>query len=298
MANGKQAGSSGEDLLAGEPLQPQDLVITLLGTYVRPHHDYVWSGGLVRLLGELGFSTGAARVALTRLVRRDLIARVRRGRFIYYEITDRAETLLAEGDRRIFSLGRDVPPASVWTVVWHDIPESRRMERGRLGRRLRFLGFGTLQDGLWTSPHNRTHEVSPVCDELGIAEHVGIVVGRTAGSLGPVAMVRRAWDTEALAARYRAFAERFSAYADGDGMDDREAFVVRTHIVHLFRGFALLDPNLPDELLPDTQSRAEAIATFHSAYRALSEPAQRYFDLAISAAPAGPSQSRPAAIES
>ena len=65
---------------AAEPLQPQDLVITLLGTYVRPvRGDRVWSGGLVALLGELGFSHGAARVALTRLVRRGLIARERPG---------------------------------------------------------------------------------------------------------------------------------------------------------------------------------------------------------------------------
>ena len=41
-------------LTASEPLQPQDLVITLLGTYVRPFGDTVWSGGLVALLGELG----------------------------------------------------------------------------------------------------------------------------------------------------------------------------------------------------------------------------------------------------
>ena len=38
-----------------EPLQPQDLVITLLGTYVRPFGTRVWSGGLVELLGEFGF---------------------------------------------------------------------------------------------------------------------------------------------------------------------------------------------------------------------------------------------------
>ena len=65
---------------AGAPFQPQDLVVTLLGTYVRPYGDMVWSGGLVMLLGEFGFSQGAARVALTRLVRRGLIGRVRSGR--------------------------------------------------------------------------------------------------------------------------------------------------------------------------------------------------------------------------
>ena len=39
-------------------------MITLFGSYVHPEIRTVWSGGLVKLLGELGFSVGAARVAL------------------------------------------------------------------------------------------------------------------------------------------------------------------------------------------------------------------------------------------
>ncbi len=44
-------------LAAGEPFQPQDLVVTLLGTYVRPFGNVVWSGGLVVLLAEFGSRT-------------------------------------------------------------------------------------------------------------------------------------------------------------------------------------------------------------------------------------------------
>src|SRR5207248_1114681 len=87
------------------PPQPQDLVITMLGTYVRPTGDTVWSGGLVTLLGQFGFSHGAARVALMRLVRRELLARIRDGRHVHYRLTSRCERLLEEGDGRIFSLG-------------------------------------------------------------------------------------------------------------------------------------------------------------------------------------------------
>src|SRR6185312_10819501 len=87
-------------LTVSEPLQPQDLVITLLGTYIRPRGGTAWSGGLVQLLGEFGFSQGAARAALTRLVRRGLLSRVRQGRLIHYRVTERADRLLAEGDRR------------------------------------------------------------------------------------------------------------------------------------------------------------------------------------------------------
>jgi len=140
-------------VISDEPLQPQDLVITLLGTYVRPFARQVWSGGLVTLLAEFGFSDGAARAALTRLVRRDLIARVRAGRLVHYRLTPRCERLLIEGDGRIFSLGRLPAGAGPWTVLWHAIPEDRRLERTRLGRRLRFLGFGSAQDSVWVAPN-------------------------------------------------------------------------------------------------------------------------------------------------
>src|SRR5437764_10503086 len=106
-----------------EPLQPQDLVVTLLGTYVRPFGaGPVWSGGLVVLLGEFGFSYGAARVALTRLVRRELLERVRDGRLIHYRLTPRCDRLLAEGDGRIFSLGDPPDDGRRWTVLMHQIP--------------------------------------------------------------------------------------------------------------------------------------------------------------------------------
>ena len=62
----------------GEPFQPQDLV-SRCSARTCARSAIVWSGGLVVLLGEFGFSDGAARAALTRLVRRDLIARVARG---------------------------------------------------------------------------------------------------------------------------------------------------------------------------------------------------------------------------
>ena len=269
----------------GEPLQPQELVLTLLGSYVRGHHDTVWSGGIVVLLGEMGFSTGGARVALTRLVRRELIVRVRNGRLIHYRITERAERLLAEGDRRIFSLGRTAATADTWTVLWHDIPEAQRLERGRLARRLRFLGFGTLQDCLWVSPHDRQEDLARLLEELGVTDRAGVLTGDLADLPGPAAVVRRAWDLEALCQRYRTFATQFAPYTRSRGaakVDDRHAFLARTGIIHRFRAFPFLDPELPDELMPDPSARREAVEIFHAAYEALAVPAQRHFDLVTS----------------
>lgn len=273
-------------LAASESLQPQDLVITLLGTYVRPLRDTVWSGGLVVLLAELGFSHGAARVALTRLVRRGLIARERSGRLVHYRLTARCGRLLAEGDGRIFSLGDPRDGGGTWTVIWHQIPEDRRLERSRLARRLRFLGFGSVQDSVWVSPHDHSEEVEGLLGELGVADFATLFRARVEAAAGLPALVSRAWDLSGLVERYEAFVAEFSPYLPNGSdrpLTDAEAFLVRTRLVHLFRGFPFLDPELPEELAPVSGARSRAVTTFHRLYEGLAEPSQRHFE-AVTAA--------------
>jgi phenylacetic acid degradation operon negative regulatory protein len=261
--------------LAFEP-RPQDLTMTFLGAYVVPHDRLVWSGGLVTLLGEFGFSISAARVALARMVRHGHLDRLRQGRLVSYRPSPRTVALLEEGDRRIFSLGRAPHTAELWTALWHSIPEERRLERARLARRLRFLGFGSVQDGTWISPHDREREVVALIDELNVGGHVGVLLGRPSASLDFRALAARAWDLDALDERYCAFVDEFSGKRVR--RDEREAFLVRTRLVHAFRGFAPLDPELPDELMRAPRHRERAVALFHRLYAALAGPAQRHFD--------------------
>jgi phenylacetic acid degradation operon negative regulatory protein len=269
-------------LPTSDQLQPQELIITILGVYVRPFGDRVWSGGLVVLLGELGFSEGAARVAFTRLVRRGLITRVRDGRLVHYRLTARADRLLAEGDRRIFSLGhvRDGEPDD-WTVLWHQIPEDRRLERGRLARRLRFLGFGSVQDSLWVSPHDHSGEVAGLLGELSVAGYATLFTAHPDAVLGLPVLVSRAWDLSGLVDRYEAFSDEFSALCRPRAfaaLDERESFAVRTRLVHQFRGFPLVDPELPERLAPVSGARERAAETFHELYEGLAPASQRHFE--------------------
>jgi phenylacetic acid degradation operon negative regulatory protein len=272
-------------VIVEDPLQPQDLVVTLLGTYVRPFARPVWSGGLVVLLAEFGFSDGAARAALTRLVRRGLIARLRSGRLVHYRLTPRCERLLIEGDGRIFTLGRLPAEAGPWTVLWHQIPEDRRLERTRLGRRLRFLGFGSAQDSVWLSPHDHSAEVTGLLAELGVAEFATVFVSGVRDGPGLPGLVSRAWDLTGLRERYEAFCWEFEPVLSSDSsLGDRDAFVVRTRMTHVYRGFAQLDPELPDELAPLSGPRRRAADIFDALYTALAAPSQRHFDAVTAAA--------------
>lgn len=269
--------------MRGPLAHPQDLVVTLLGTYVRRRTHPVWSGGLVRLLADLDFSAAASRVALSRLVSRGLLARERSGRLVHYRLTPRCIALLDEGDARIFALGRGRNDGVSWTVLWHAIPDDRKLERTRLARRLRFLGFGSVQDGTWIAARDREREVVAMLDDLVVREYAAVMVGRPAASLDFARVVTRAWDLRRLDERYRDFVRTFAPYArDGTPrrLTEREAFTLRTRLVNDFRAFPALDPELPASVAPAPRRREDAVALFHRLYDGLAAPAQRYFDAA------------------
>lgn len=270
-----------------DALQPQDLALELVGTYA-PDGEAVWAGGLVRLLEELGFSHGAARVALARVVKRGGLARVRNGRLVSYTVTPEAAQALQAADERILRFGRGEWDG-VWTIVSSFLPDEQRTERHRLSRRLRFLGFGSVQDATWIAAHDREPEVVALAEELGVREHVGLFVGRPGGTLGLDALIGRAWSLGELAALYERFTADYGTYRRAGArrrLDDREAFLVRTLATDRFRRFALLDPELPESLAGKPLARDDAVATFHALHAGLAKSAARY--VASATAPPAP----------
>jgi phenylacetic acid degradation operon negative regulatory protein len=166
-------------------------------------------------------------------------------------------------------------------VLWHQIPEGRRIERSRLGRRLRFLGFGPVQDSVWVSPHDHSSEVAELLDELGVAGFATLFVASVREGAGWPALVARGWDLSGLGERYESFCTEFSRYLTLDSsLADREAFQVRTRMTHVFRAFAQLDPELPDELAPLSGPRSRAAEIFEALYGGLAPASQRHFDAA------------------
>jgi phenylacetic acid degradation operon negative regulatory protein len=259
----------------------QDLTITILGSHMRRAGGRVWSGGMVKLIGEFGFSPEAARAALSRLVIRGMLERHRDGRMINYALTPTARELLAEGDRRIFSFGRRAPGADAWTLLWHTIPEDRRVERSRLASRLRFLGFGSLQDATWIAASDREEEVRALAEGLGVGGHVSIFLARISRGSEAAILASGAWDVWDLAPRYEDFLAAFGPLAEAparEALSDREAFLSRTRLMHSFRDFSLLDPELPDAIAPLQGLRTEAIGTFDAVYEGLADAADRHFE--------------------
>jgi len=266
-----------------------NLVFTLFGTYVLPSPRQVWSGGIVQALEDFGFTTAAARIALSRLVRKGFLTRVKDGRRVYLEMSPNLERVLAEGEQRIFSFGAQEPPSEIWTLLSYSIPEELRAERDRLRKRLTFLGFGSIHDAFWFTPRDRVDVVLGILDELQLSQYAEVFRGMPVNGEGVPELVHRAWDGEHLRKRYEAFTEEYAPYRGASvrpRLSDRDAFLVRTRAVHQFRQFVELDPELPGRRV-EQESRAAARETFHEVYSSLGEIAQSYFDRITLATGAG-----------
>jgi phenylacetic acid degradation operon negative regulatory protein len=269
--------------------RPQDLIFTLYGDFLRQRGAPVWVGSLIGLLEPLGLSATNVRTVLSRMVAKSWLAAERDGRRSYYGLTTRGRTLLEEGAKRIYAPPRQVEWDGEWTLLAYSIPEEHRSLRDRFRVRLSWLGFGSLGNGLWVTPHDVRGELARVCSELGVAEYVEVFRGSHVGGSRPERLVAQLWDLEGLNARYEEFVGRHLTACvrlqeEGpDSVDPRAAYVARFRLVHEYRQFPLEDPFLPRPLQPADWAGECALALFRRYHDLLEPVADRFVDSLVEA---------------
>jgi phenylacetic acid degradation operon negative regulatory protein len=249
--------------------RPPRLLLTLLGDYWWRRAEPLPSAALVALLAEFGVSDSAARAALSRLTRNHLLATSKSGRRTVVRLSERAARILDDGGNQIFSFGRSSQPwDGMWSLVAFSVPEQNRAARDSLRKQLRWLGFAPLYDGLWVSPRDRAIEVISQLAELGITTATALRATTVPG-VSPDGLPQRAWDLDNLRARY----DRFIGHTEGvrertlaGRMSPVAALITRTRVMDEWRAFPELDPDLPDELLPDAWPRGSARELFTTTY--------------------------------
>ena len=251
---------------AAPPLRPQSLMFSYLGIYVRGRSIAVYSGSIIDIFARVGVSKEAVRSTLSRMARRGLLTRNRVGRRVYIGLTRRADQILEDGYRRMWHTGvvnRDWD--GTWTLVSFSLPDSRRDERHGLRSRLLWAGFGPLQNGVWVAP-GVNKDVAGIVDELNLHEHVTVLNSAAMEPTEAVDLVHKAFDTEAIAQRYRSFVDRWAVRLPvPDAADDlARQLLLHTEWLQLVRQ----DPHLPAEHLPQNWPAIKAESLFQRlAYR-------------------------------
>jgi phenylacetic acid degradation operon negative regulatory protein len=259
-------------------LNPRSLLFTLYGDYAHPlGQEEVRVGALVELAEELDVSDNALRSALSRMSREGWLAVRRSEGAPRYRLSARGHSLIEEGTGRIYGLHR-ADWDGRWLLVSYSLPERRRGQRDRMRIGLSFLGFGSLGNGIFVSPHDLRAEVRELIRRHGVEEDVTMHHGTLEWPSDPAQVVARAWDLQSLGERYGAFLRNVRlAQADLDRLDDREAFRRRFILTHEFRRFPFSDPDLPDPLLPPDWVGTAAREAFLDYNRRLRGPAECFY---------------------
>lgn len=262
----------------------RSLLLTILGEYVLPRGEPVWQETLVGALVSVGHSSQAARQALARSVRGGWLETSRVGRRARVSLSPGACELLATGASRIYSFGSPSSWDGRWLVLILRVPESRREVRHQLRTRLAWAGFGSMGGGVWLTPHvSREAELQAAIRSAPAALATSFVA--SLGRLGRGADVAAAaWDLESVRSQYEAFIEDFAAVRPSAG---EAYFRMQTLLVHAWRRFPFLDPDLPAELLPGGWPRQRAYDLFTGRHSAWSGPAQEWFDSLEAGRPVG-----------
>jgi phenylacetic acid degradation operon negative regulatory protein len=251
----------------------RSLLMTVLGEFVLPRARPAWTSALVDVLGMFDVEEKSARQALARTAAEGWLRSDRVGRRVRWSLTPPGRRLLIEGAGRIYGFGSGEQNwDGRWLVVLVTIPESMRDLRHRLRTRLAWAGFGSPAPGVWITPRPGAEaDAKLILDELGLTQAMSFVA--TYGALGrEQEMVAAAWDLGGVAERYRHFIEEFGGLAPRTPDDVLRA---QTRLVHEWRRFPFLDPQLPAVLLPPQWIGATATELFNARHTRWRDAAQR-----------------------
>jgi phenylacetic acid degradation operon negative regulatory protein len=261
----------------------KDLLLTVLGEFTLPRTRSLWTSTVVDALATFGVDERNARQAIARLADRDLVRSEKVGRRARWHLTGTGVHLLTAGTRRIYEFGTEPGDwDGRWLVVLCSVPENQRAKRHRLRSQLGFAGFGFIAGGVALTPHaDREAAANSVLDALDLA--AGAVVFRTEpGSLvATERLLADAWDLDGLAARYGQFVADFAGReAAGPGA----RFAALVELVHEWRRFPFVDPEIPPRLLPPNWPGGRAKRLFDELHRRWAAEAGAWYDATEQAA--------------
>ena len=265
--------------------RPRAAMLTLYGDYVRYRGVEIGIGSLIKLLGNFGLSEQSIRSAVSRMCRAGLLKVRHNGVRSYYSLTEEGHSLLTKGTQRIFVRKNNQWDGS-WSIVIYSVPERRREARDRLRLELSWMGYGPLSQATWISPYDLTKEMEDLAERLQIKEYIQMFQAKHQGSINPKKIVSQCWDLGRIHERYANFIAKYRPKLEyhlkrlqaGENVEPGECFVERFNLIHEYRKLPFLDPDLPQELLPENWLRPQAAALFDEYHNSLTEKANEYFD--------------------
>ena len=149
---------------------------------------------LYAMLGTLGMSEDAVRLALSRMARKGLLYTKRKARSSYYFLSEAGASIMRRGaDRSVFR-GAPAKWDGKLRLLSYEFPESLRDQRNGLAAALRSAGFGRAASGLWVHAYGYPDAVMDLVRNADVSAAIDTYEATLTGD-GP-AFARRVWRLE------------------------------------------------------------------------------------------------------
>lgn len=259
------------------------LLLSIFGDVVSPHGGAVALGSVVQAGLLAGISEQTIRSSVNRLVAEGWLASEAMGRRSIYRFSDEGEKRFAMAAQRIYRHSNEL-----WNGEWHIIVANNRKIDSELYhqcvRDLTWSGFGKAADNVFVRP--KLASTSVCCTgELAevVASSMVCFFAQTASCISqePLGdLIAMAWDLQTIEARYKLFIDRYkpllALLLRKPFLEDTQAFTIRMYLIHDFRRIRVVDPLLPQRLLPNAWSGCRALQVAHDLYDLILPASERY----------------------
>lgn len=250
-------------------ISARSVLVTILGDTVAPLGGSIWLADLITLAEAFGFSDRLVRTSMFRLVAEGWVMNERVGRRSRYSLTEFGLAEIADAASRIYRRSAQ-PWDGQWTLAFLASAPDEDLER-----HLRWRGFVRIAGDVLAMPNADAESARQLFERLGLDPQPMVAVAEFDSS-GPVTDARTFRAASGLAraeATYRDFVDRYewTTSLTADDLDPRDAFLLRTMIVHDLRRARLSDPELPADLLPVNWIGNQSMALAGSAYRVVDD---------------------------
>ncbi|WP_106496352.1 phenylacetic acid degradation operon negative regulatory protein PaaX [Lentibacillus sp. Marseille-P4043] len=262
----------------------RSMIFTLYGDYIRHYGNAIWIGSLIRLLEEFGHNEQSVRAAISRMNKQGWVQSEKVGNKSYYSLTEDGKARMEEASKRIYK-SKSPSWDGKWRMLVYTIPEEKRHLRDELRKELVWSGFGLLSNSCWITPNPLEEQINRLVTKYEIGEYVSFFRSTYEGMSSNEDLVTKCWDIDDVNERYSQFIQEYSQKyvidknkIEKGEMSEGSCFVECALLVHQFRKFLFIDPNLPEELLPAKWLGDSASSLFADYYQLLQKPATRFFE--------------------
>ena len=246
----------------------KSLIVTVFGDIVSQHGNWIWLGSLINSLKTFGYSERLVRTSVYRLVKDDWLQVKKIGRKSYYQFTASANNHYIKAARRIYS--KNIHSSdNRWLILLPSFVEEVKMLE--LKRQLKWLGFSTLNSGVFAHPCFDQNSIEETIQELDIADSVIIFSGKTIDKNSSKVLkklVYQKWNLDSLQQAYNSFlytyAPIFNILKEINSNNryhsdpNEQSFLLRILLIHEYRRILLQDHELSCDMLPKNWSGYQA----------------------------------------